>query len=188
MFSNFFYKSSELKTCGFKSVGKNVQIHNSLIIHGFENISIGDNVRIDPFVNIIASDVIEIGSYVHIGAFSLLSASNPIIMEDFAGLSQGVKIYTHSADYSGESLTNPTVPKIYKQTSDAGSVILRKHVIIGAGAVILPNLEVGTGCSVGALSLVNKSLHPWGVYAGIPARHIKNRSKKLLQLESKLKK
>jgi galactoside O-acetyltransferase len=39
---------------------------------------------------------------------------------------------------------------------------------------------------VGALSLVTRSLEAWGVYVGAPARRVKTRSKKLLELEKEL--
>lgn len=60
---------------------------------------------------------------------------------------------------------------------------MRKHVIIGSGSVILPSVEIKEGTAVVALSLVNKSLDEWSVYAGIPVRKINERSKKILDLE-----
>jgi galactoside O-acetyltransferase len=52
--------------------------------------------------------------------------------------------------------------------------------------VILPKLSIGEGSCVGALSLVKKSLDPWGVYFGCPAKRLKDRSRRLLELESEL--
>ena len=98
-------------------------------------------------------------------------------MKDFSGLSQGVKIYTMTDDYSGESLTNPTVPEGFKNIF-SGPVTIEKHVIIGTSTSIMPNLSVGEGSSVGAHSLVTKTLEPWGVYFGTPARRLRDRSKK----------
>ncbi len=37
----------------------------------------------------------------------MLSAGDGIVMEDFSGLSQGVRIYSRTDDYSGKFLTNP---------------------------------------------------------------------------------
>ena len=56
-------------------------------------------------------------------------------------------------------------------------------MIIGTQSVILPDVTIGEGSSVGAMSLVNRSLEPWGVYFGVPARRLKERSKDLLELE-----
>ena len=105
-------------------------------------------------------------------------------MSNFSGLSQGVRIYTRTDDYSGKTLTNPTIPKKFTGIK-SGKVTLGKHVIIGSGSVILPSVTIGDGSSVGALSLVNKNLEEWGMYFGSPAIRIKNRSKSLLTLEDK---
>ena len=60
------------------------------------------------------------------------------------------------------------------------------HCIIGTGSTLLPGVTLGEGCSVGAMSLINKSLPAWGIYAGIPARLLRPRSRKLLELSREL--
>ncbi len=179
--SNSFYSQEELKEIGFKKVGNNVLISKKASIYSPEKIEIGNNVRIDDFC--IVSGNILLGNYIHIAASSLLYGSEKgIIMEDFTTLSSKVSVYAISDDYSGNSLTNPMIPDKYKKL-DKGPVILRKHVIIGSGTVILPNLIIGEGTAVGALSLVKKNLEEWSIYAGNPIKKIKDRSKKLLELE-----
>lgn len=179
-----FFSEHELQNYGFKSLGKNVSIAKNCTIIGLHNISIGDNVRIDGYTTIVASGdgFLNLGSFIHIGGYSLLSAGAGITMSDFSGLSQGVRIYSKTDDYTGNSLTNPTVdPKYTSVTS--GEVILNRHSIIGSSTVILPGVTIGEGSSVGALSLVTKNLPEWGVYFGSPAKKIKDRKKKLLELE-----
>jgi len=184
-FMSRYLTELELSNSGFKFVGKNVMVHENINIHGIENISIGNNVRIDPYTSLIATGLITIGSYIHIGSYCYLSGGESIVMEDFSGLSQGVKLYTRSDDYSGEYLTNPTVPSQYTNI-EKGAITLRKHVIVGSGSVILPGVTVGEGSAVGALSLVNKSLPEWGIFTGVPARKLKDRSKNLLKHEEAL--
>ena len=129
--------------------------------------------------------MLRIGSYVHIGGLCYLSAGDGICLEDFSGLSQGVRIYSRTDDYSGEHLTNPTVPERFTGIT-RGAVTLGRHVIVGSGSVILPKVTVGEGSSIGALSLVTKNIPPWGVYFGAPAKKIYNRSKRLLDLEAQM--
>lgn len=183
-----YFNERDLQELGFKSLGENVQISRNCTVIGPENIEIGDNVRIDGYCTIIASGQgwLKLGSYIHIGSYCLLSAGDGIQMDDFSGLSQGVKIYSRTDDYSGEHLTNPTVPQKYTGITK-GAVALGKHVIIGASSVILPKVSIGEGSSVGALSLVTKSLEAWGVFFGVPAKKLKNRSKSLLVLEAEFK-
>lgn len=187
MFDPGYYTDEELNEAGFRALGSNVSISRSCTIVGIENISIGNNVRIDGYCSLIAagSGYLEIGSYIHIGGYCLLSAGDGIVMEDFSGLSHGVMIYSRTDDYSGRHLTNPMVPEKYLGVT-GGEVRLQRHALIGSGSVILPKVTVGEGSSVGALSLINKSLEPWGVYFGAPAKRLRARSRKLLELEQKL--
>src|SRR5688572_14771269 len=129
LFQRRYYWSEELRASGFKSVGENVQIHQDCNVYGVENISIGDNVRIDAYVSLIATGFIDVGSYVHIGSYCHLSGGEGIRLADFSGLSQGVKIYSRSDDYSGEHLTNPCVPAEFTHIQ-RGRVVLGRHVII----------------------------------------------------------
>ncbi|BCQ35480.1 acyltransferase [Erwinia rhapontici] len=179
-----YYTEDELAHFGFKRLGKNISIAKSCNIIGLENISLGDNVRIDGYTTIVASGkgFLNLGSFIHIGGYAFLSAGAGITMNDFSGISQGVKIYSKTDDYSGNFLTNPTVDPDFTQVT-SGEVVLGRHAIIGSGTVILPRVTVGEGASVGALSLVTKSLPDWGVYFGAPAKKIKDRKKKLLELE-----
>ena len=181
-----YFTDNELKRAGFRKLGKNVKIHNRSSIYGVENISIGNNVRIDDFVVIIATGNLEIESYVQVCNFCFLGAKHGITLGDFTTLAPGVKIFTSSDDYSGEKLTNPTVSNRFTG-GDSGPVVIKKYTIIGAGSIILPNCIIEEGVSIGALSLVKRSLSSWGIYAGIPIRRLKNRKKELLKLELQLK-
>jgi serine O-acetyltransferase len=56
--------------------------------------------------------------------------------------------------------------------------LIEDGVEIGSYAVVLGGVRVGTGSTIGALSLVNKDVPSHTVVAGVPAKIIKN--KKLL--------
>lgn len=182
-FNHGYYQSDELRNFGFKYVGEHVQVAKNCTIIGLENISIGDNVRIDGGTTLAcANGYLRLGSYIHIGGGCHLTCAGGIELEDFSGLSQGVKIYSGTDDYSGASLTNPTVPPEFLRV-EVAKVHIGRHVIIGSGSVILPGVLIGEGSSVGALSLVNRSLESWGVYFGSPAKKLKSRKQNLLALE-----
>lgn len=178
-----FYTREELKKIGFKSLGENVLISDKCSIYLPEKIEIGSNVRIDDFC--ILSGDIKIGNYVHIAAFSALFGGAGIIMEDFTGISSRVTIYSVSDDYSGEYLTNPTVPDKYKKVQSE-QVILKKHSLVGASSIILPGIILGIGTSIGANSLVTKSTEDWTIYFGSPIKKLKPRKQDLLKLEEQL--
>ena len=186
-FDNGYFTEIELRTFGFKAVGENVRIAKSCTIIGLENIEIGDNTRIDGYTSIIAAGngFAKIGSHVHIAGYCGVYAGSGFTMGDFSGISAGVRIYTGTDDYSGQAMTNPTVPAKFTNVKK-GEVILQRHVIIGTGSVVLPLVLASEGAAVGALSVVKGDLDAWSMYAGVPARKFKDRSKALLELENAL--
>jgi acetyltransferase-like isoleucine patch superfamily enzyme len=180
-----FYSRTELLDMGFSRLGKNVSLSRFCFIGDVSRIRFGNNIRIDDYTSLSVSEkgFLELGDNIHIGAGSYLGCAGGITMESYSGLSQGVRIYSASDDFSGEFLTNPTIPDEFRNVRFK-PVVIRKHAIIGSGCVILPGVEVGYGVAVGALSLVNRSLSEWSIYSGSPARFVKNRSKLLLDQES----
>ena len=179
-----FLPDHALHELGFASVGKEVKIHPSAILVSIENIHIGNHSRIDAYTIITASSPVRIGAYVHIGAGCYLAGGGGITVDDLSTLSQGVKIYSINDDYSGASLTNPTVPSIYKLVKEA-PVHLGRHVIVGAGSVVLPGVNIAEGSAIGALSLVSQATAPWGIYGGTPTRRLKERRRDLLAVEKR---
>jgi acetyltransferase-like isoleucine patch superfamily enzyme len=176
-----YYTSEELKTMGFKSLGKNVKISNKASIYDCQQIEVGDNSRIDDFC--VVSGKISIGKNVHFAPYCLVAGGEKgIVFEDFTGLAYKVQVFTQSDDYSGKSMTNPTVPAKYKNEIKK-EIVIKRHVIVGAGSMILPGVVLAEGTAVGAMSLVRKSTLAWSVYLGNPAVKLKNRSKELLELE-----
>ena len=180
-----FYSDNELSALGLKEYGKNVLISSKTSIYTPEKVSIGNNVRIDDFC--IISGSITLGSNIHIGAFCALYGSKGIIMEDFTGLSPRTIIFSAIDDFSGDYLISPMVPDRYTNVT-GGTVIIKRYVQIGSGCIIFPNLIIGEGTAVGAMSLVNRNLAEWSIFGGIPAKYLKVRSKNLLNFIASLDK
>jgi acetyltransferase-like isoleucine patch superfamily enzyme len=181
-----YYSDEELRELGFKSVGKNVRISRKCSIYSPENISVGNDVRIDDFCVLSGGQTgIDIGSYVHIAVFCAIYGNAGVTIKDFCGVSARSVLYSANDDYSGISLTGPTIPEKYLNVSK-GRIILNKHVVIGTNSTIFPKVSVGEGSVVGAYSLVNKDLEPWGIYVGVPVKKLKDRKKDLLEMERQL--
>jgi acetyltransferase-like isoleucine patch superfamily enzyme len=179
-----FYSEEELSDLGFKSIGKNVQLSRRCSIYGASRISIGNNVRIDDFTVISAGmEGIELGSHIHISPFCSMQGNGKIIMEDFSGLSSRVSIYSSNDDYFGNFLTNPTIPAPFTGVKSA-PVILKKHALVGSGAVLLPKTILNEGTVIGALSLVKGECEAFYIYKGNPAQKVMERSRKLLEIEN----
>ena len=183
MIENSYYSTEELKEIGFKKLGNNVLISRKCSIYAPQEVTISDNVRIDDFV--VLSGKIDIGRNVHIAvSVCLFGGDAGITVSDFSGISARTCVYAVSDDYSGESLSNPTIPDSYRNIHSE-AVRIEKHVLVGAGSVILPGTVLSEGTSIGAMSLCKSTTKPWTIYVGIPARPIKKRSNKLLSLTEK---
>ncbi|WP_104763729.1 acyltransferase [Helicobacter aurati] len=177
-----FYSREELLHLGLQEYGENVLISRKASLYNVSDIRIGSHVRIDDFV--ILSGKITIHNFVHIGAFSVLIGGNEgIEIQDFTGVSLGCKILSSSDDFSGNTLSNPMIPKEFKNVQSV-KITLQKHALLGSGSVVLPNSGgLAQGVSVGALSLVTRPTKPFGIYFGNPAKRILEREKNLLVLE-----
>ncbi|GAB1434698.1 dTDP-4-amino-4,6-dideoxy-D-glucose acetyltransferase VioB [Sphaerotilus sulfidivorans] len=176
----------QIEAMGFAAVGKDIRISDRASFYGCSRISLGNHVRIDDFCILSSgTDGITIGSHIHIAAYTSLIGSGKINLQDYCGLSSRVSIYSSSDDYSGEFMTNPMVPAEYTNVTHA-PVTIGRHVIIGSGSIVLPGVTLHEGVAIGALSLVSRDCAAFGIYAGRPAKRVKERSRQLLKYEARL--
>lgn len=176
-----YMSKHELSQFGFKSLGENVLVSNHARIYEPHLISIGDNSRIDDLC--ILNGTITIGRNVHVAVQSNLAAGrSSISIGDYSGISYGVQIITQIDDYSGLTLSNPTVSGEFKKTISR-PISIGRHVKIGTYAIILPGSVIGDICSISSRSNVSGNLEPKGLYKGDPAVRISELSDRLLDLE-----
>lgn len=173
-----FYSEKELAQLGLASYGRAVLISRNAKIYNPEKLSVGDNVRIDDFC--ILAGKIKLGSNIHISAYCALHGSLGIEVMSYSGLSARTTIYSAMDDFSGEYLIGP-IHDSAKTHVVGGPVVIEQFVQVGAGSVVFPNLTIGEGSVVGALSLVRQSIDAWGIYSGIPVRYMRERKKDLLK-------
>lgn len=177
-----FLSDNELHTMGFRRLGRNVRISAKAAIHGPHMMEIGDHSRIDDFC--VVSGRVTIGRNVHIAVFcNIAGGTEGVTFEDFSGLAYGCHVFTQSDDYSGQTLTNPTVPAKYKHEAKK-SIRIGRHSIVGTASLVFPGADLAEGTSVGAMSVVTRPTEPWSVYVGSPARKVKDRRRDLLELEN----
>lgn len=179
-----FLNEEQLSKIPFKFLGRNVKISEKAVIYNPDLIEINNNSRIDDFC--VISGKVTIGKYVHIAVFcNVAGGSEGITFNDFSGLAYGCHVFTQSDDYSGQTLTNPTIPSKYKSETKK-SIDIGRHCIVGTGSLIFPGVNLAEGTAIGAASVVRKSTEEWSIYLGNPAKKIKPRSRELLNLELQL--
>ena len=120
------------------------------------NCILGKGVYVDFDVRIGDNCKLQNGVYVY----------HPAVLEDGVFLGPGV------------ILTNDKMPRAVnpdgspKSDSDwqVGPVSIRQGAAVGAGAVVLPDVEIGAWAMVGAGSVVTRDVPDYGLVAGNPAR------------------
>ena len=182
-----FLDRDEITALGFAEVGARVQIDRSARFYGAERIRIGSDVRIDAYSVLSAgADGISIGKHVHLAVYVFLTGRARIELRDFCGLSGRVSVYSSNDDYLGDALTGPTIPEELRKVTHA-PVIVGRHVVVGAGSVILPGVTIGEGACVGALSLVKQDVPEFTIVAGQKLHVIGPRRTQFLELEPRLR-
>ncbi len=176
-----WYSIKELHRMGIKILGNNIKISKKVSIYNPSNIILHDNIRIDDFCLLSAKGKIEICNFVHIASGVMISSSNIIMIKNFCNIASGSKLYGSNDDYSGNALIGPTVIDSLRNTTN-GDIICEDYSSIGANAIILPNVKLSEGSVLGTLSVLKKNTEPWTIYAGNPAKFIKNRENKCIQL------
>lgn len=174
-----FYSREELSQIGLKSFGNDVLISRYARIYSPHKISIGDNVRIDDFC-ILSGDV-KLGSHIHVSPYVALYGAMGIEFEDYTGISAHSVVYSAMDDFGGDYLVGSVHPDELTNVT-GGKVLVKKFSQIGVNCVVFPNLTIGVGVAIGACSLVNKNIEPWGIYIGTPVKRIKDRSQNMVNL------
>ncbi len=74
-------------------------------------------------------------------------------------------------------LTHYLTPSIPGRNFRIGDVYIEKDVFIGAGTIICNDITISEGAIIGAGSVVTKNIPPYQVWAGNPAKFIKERAR-----------
>lgn len=179
-----YLSEDELKRLGIAFTSP-VFVHKFCVIVGAPNITLRQHVRIDAFSHLLASQgSIEIGPHVHVGAYAYILGNGGVKIDEGCNISQGVRLYSANDDYSGESLSSPMFPDEFKHIEIA-PIHIEKLCMLASGVIILPGVHMVSGAVVGAHSLVKDSITKLGIYAGCPAKFIKNRSHNYRELYHK---
>jgi acetyltransferase-like isoleucine patch superfamily enzyme len=146
---------------------------NGLSKHG---INLGSNVTIAKGSILICTGVISnMGEGIQIGNNSAVGA------QSFFGGQGGIKIGNdvimgpHVRIFSENHNTHLTGVLLRKQGESRKGVSIENNCWIGAGVTILDGVTIGEGAVVAAGSVVTKSVPPFALSGGVPAKVLKSR-------------
>ena len=108
---------------------------------------------------------VRIGQHVYLGYGVIIDPALPglVEIEDHARISHGVIILAH---------TRPGDIWMDRLGEDRRPVLIKRHAALYAGSIIQPGVTIGEGAIVRAGAVVEASVPPFAVAAGVPARVI----------------
>ena len=115
-------------------------------------------------INNAVGDVI-IGDYTRVGLHNTIIG--PVNIGHHVNLAQGITVTALNHNFEDSE------KRIDEQGVSTTPVVIEDDVWIGANAVILPGVRVGTHSVVAAGAVVTKDVPPHSIVAGIPAKIIK---------------
>lgn len=162
---------------------KNARIHPSAKIIGLSNIKIGNNFSagkdfwieavswhgdITYSPQIIIKDNVAINDSVHIGATNYVEIGNNVLMASKIYISD----HSHGL-YAGDYQSDPETPPNIRPVSCNKQVVIEDNVWLGESVSVLAGVTIGRGCIIGSNSVVSKSIPPYSIAVGSPARVVK---------------
>ena len=132
----------------------------------YRRFSLGQQSVIESYccINNAVGDVV-IGDYTRIGIHNTIIG--PVTIGSHVNLAQGITVtaLNHNFDDSDK--------RIDEQGVSTSQVVIGDDVWIGANAVVLPGVTIGTHCIVAAGAVVTKDVPSHSLVAGVPAKIIK---------------
>ena len=165
----------------FRERGKNVTIHENVMIISPEKIVLKDDILLSSFICIDGGTGLYIGSHTDLSFHSVVYGGGICFIDDFVSISAGCNLITGIDDLDESMLTNRTLPDSYRSFRKS-FIYIQKHVFLAMNVVVYPGVVIGEGAVVGAGSIVTRSLPPWGVYIGSPPRKVRTRPKESIKL------
>jgi acetyltransferase-like isoleucine patch superfamily enzyme len=154
-----------------KSFGAGSIIETGVLIFHPENIEIGSDVYVghNTILKGYYNEAMVIGDGSWIGQQCFFHSAGGLTIGRNAGIGPAVKIITSYHD--GADLEKP----ILHTPIIVAPVVIQDDCDIGTGAVILAGVTIGKGAQVGAGAVVSRSVEPYCVVAGVPAKFIRKR-------------
>ena len=148
----------------------------------------GINFSFDPH-GVYTFDTIKVGNNVSLGVRPILAALNSHITignHVMFGPEVTIRGGNHRIDMIGRFMES--VKNHEKRPEDDLGVVIEDDVWIGTRAIILHGVTIGRGAVIGAGTVVSKSIPPYAIAVGAPARIIRFRwnVETILEHESKL--
>ncbi|MCI6187326.1 MAG: acyltransferase [Spirochaetia bacterium] len=194
VFRGELYKINKIKSSSFIAIGNNVCIHGNK-----RDFIVGKNVKIESgaYIQTVSTNGIMfsdnvtvcqnaiirpsgfyggnlgwgliVGHHSSIGAASYIGCSGKIIIGNNVMIGPHCTMIAENHNFAKLDID------MNKQGVSNKGIEIKDNVWIGANVTILDGVTVESGCILAAGTVLTKSTEPNGIYAGVPAKRIKDR-------------
>lgn len=143
-------------------------------------IEIGAGTRIGPlawFSLVERGARIGIGRDCTIGSQLSITVRSSVTIGDGSAIGDRTLVMDHAHDhlpYLEKAVKDGKPPAFGWELTEPEPVVIGNGVHIGVNVVISPGVHIGDGAIVGAASVVTRSVEPYTVVAGVPARPMRS--------------
>ena len=156
--------------------GATIRRNSRIDVFPWKRFEIGKLTTIESYctINNGSGDII-LGDRVRVGIGSVIIG--PVTMGSGSGLGQHVFVSGFNHGFSDATKNSSFQPLDIRPT------VIEEEAHIGANSVILAGITIGKRCQIGAGSVVTKSIPPFSVAVGNPAKIIKQYNPKTQKWE-----
>lgn len=172
--SSDFKCGKNISIGNYTTIGRNVYLSDNVIVGGFsslKNITVGLNSHIEGNVRVIGpgNGFIKMGKESYIGFNITLDTSANIYIGDYVHI--GCSLWSHSSAkqvIAGLPLVDKNLK--YRPVYDT---VIENNVYLGINSAISPGIVIGHHSIVSPNSAVIRSVEPYTLVGGVPAKPIK---------------
>jgi chloramphenicol O-acetyltransferase type B len=124
---------------------------------------------------LIQKGILKVGNFVYLGPDSLIMY--PTIIGDLTMVAMGVQIIGN--DHAYDQVGVPMWIAKPRHAPSQSVTVIESEAWIGQRSTIISGITIGRGSIIAAGSVVTKSVEPYTIVGGVPAKIIKNRFSKL---------
>jgi len=174
---------------GFASIGRGCYLRAPARIYNPDHMTLGSAVTAEPGLileafssfqggtfrpRIVIGDRVSFGYHCHVGCIDEVNIGNDVLIAS--------RVFISDHSHGGAQASDLSLPPARRPLVSKGPVRIGSRVWIGEGVCILSGVTIGDNSIIGANSVVTHDVPPNTVYAGAPARLLKQLDKQSVEV------
>ena len=143
-------------------------LHRPFMVYGFvdpDTKAFRKWTRMGSTVTIMNRARLTVGDHVWVSHYSILDATEGLCIGEGCQIGAWVGIFTHGSENAIRLLGRKFIdtPNAERAGYTRGKVSIGAYTYIGARSIVLPGVQIGKGCLIGAGSIVNKNIPDFSI-------------------------